>query len=555
MSKTDLHTRIKRIRGKSQTGVLHVRADGWLDSDLHFMDGELVACGGSEDNLVLGGLLVSAGHIRADDLDVHRDTLQDGEDLADSLVSGGQLEGSAVMDARGALFRDNLAWAAAAPDPTLAWETHEAVFPDNMQFGVDLDEVLADLTGWLVTASPVVQALVEGQFFARAGDRPADLDPTLWEQLGEPRGIHGLLGVLGPPRRAATEAVARWLEAGVIAETQKEGITQSDYDLAARGGFIKSYEVLDKVDLSGVEVLGTKTTPPSDVSMPAIEAIADFDDDELIAAHEHDEDELIAAHEHDEDELIAAHEHDEDELIAAHEHDEDEDVVEFVADDDDEETEVAARASETRPDIAPVADLDGDDADDLELLSDDFAMFDDDADDGDEPPVREFQVDEDGASAEDMAAILDDDLEDAGALATIDQGEAEGPFEREQLNSFHERIAVFNNIFRIIFRTFAEHIGETKSLQRFNALLSSGQRQYPELFENIAVESDGTVRTGPLINNLASCPPGDYGSLLHQGLYELIFSHLYDAKDMLPGDAETEMMEKIVVFERQLHQL
>ena len=57
-----------------------------------------------------------------------------------------------------------------------------------------------------------------------------------------------------------------------------------------------------------------------------------------------------------------------------------------------------------------------------------------------------------------------------------------------------------------------------------------------------------------MINNLAACPPGDYGSLLHQGLYELIFSHLYDAKDLLPGDAETGMMEKIVVHERQLQE-
>lgn len=525
MSKTDLHTRIKKIRGKTQTGVLRVRAEGWLDSDLHFMGGDLVACGGSEDNLVLGGLLVAAGHIRVEDLEVHRDSLADGDDLADSLVSSGHVDGSAVMEVRSALFRDNLAWAAAAPSPSLAWESLDAVFPDNMQFGLDLDELLADLKGWLKTAKPVVDALLEGQFFARAGERPDDLDPDLWEQLAEPRGIHALLGVLGPPRRAAAESVARWLDAGVLAETQKEGITQSDYELAARGGFIKSYEVLDKVDLSGVEVLGAEAGHSGEVSLPAIEAIADFDEHEPIPAGE-DEDSFLVAAGDGHDEL--------DEL----EHDE------VVAGDSD--------PTDTRPELAAVVVPAADDGDDLELLSDDFAMF----EDAEEPPVHEeIRVDAEDGSGDEVPALADDDVEDAGASATVDLGDVEGPFEREQLNSFHERISVFNHIFRIIFRTFAEHIGEPKSLQRFNALLSSGQRQYPELFENITVEGDGTVRAGPLINNLASCPPGDYGSLLHQGLYELIFSHLYDAKDMLPGDAETEMMEKIVVFERQLHQL
>jgi hypothetical protein len=69
------------------------------------------------------------------------------------------------------------------------------------------------------------------------------------------------------------------------------------------------------------------------------------------------------------------------------------------------------------------------------------------------------------------------------------------------------------------------------------------------------LDEDGSIEPVTLINNLAACPPGDYGSLLHQGLYELIFSHLYDAKDLLPGDAETKMMEKIVVFERQIHEV
>jgi hypothetical protein len=90
-------------------------------------------------------------------------------------------------------------------------------------------------------------------------------------------------------------------------------------------------------------------------------------------------------------------------------------------------------------------------------------------------------------------------------------------------------------------------------LQRFNALLSSGQRQYPELFRDLSVKGDGTVPASPLINNLAECPPGNHGELLHHGLYELLFSHLYDAKDLLSGEAESEMMEKIVVFESQLH--
>jgi hypothetical protein len=130
---------------------------------------------------------------------------------------------------------------------------------------------------------------------------------------------------------------------------------------------------------------------------------------------------------------------------------------------------------------------------------------------------------------------------------------ARARFDDDKVAAFVKRVGIFNCIFRIIFATFSEHIGDPKARQRFNALLGSSQRQYPELFRRLQVDADGSIDPSALINNLAARPPGDFGSLLHQGLYELIFSHLYDAKDLLPGDAETKMMEKIVVYERQLH--
>lgn len=565
MSKSDLPSRVRSIHKKEQTGFLRVRAPGWPDLDLAFMAGELIACGGPSDGEALGSLLVAAGAVSQDDLEEVRRGLTDGQDLADALVSGG-VDGGAVMMARGLLFTDNVAWASIAPSSTLRFQSEDAVFPDNMQFGLVLKDVLDELKAWRSLVEPALAPLHEGREFALAGSPPED---GSWSDIPQTFALSWLLAQLGPPRRDALARIAGFLSDGVLLpaeqlaapesdafgavsdedieaapeaddeggidpevepdEAPRDHITQEDYEKAARGGFVKSYDVLDKVDLSGVEVIGAEGGGDPAESIPAIEAIGvEYDEDEGAIELGGESMEAIAA----------------------------------IAEDDLPED----FGTDTRPEVAPVGtqhETAGEG--DLELLSDDFALF-DGPEEGDAPPVQDVEIDFEAEEAvfsdpadededDGAAAVVLDEDEDAGATGTFNLDDEVGVFDREQLNDFHHRIDVFNNIFRIIFKSFAEHIGHDKSQQRFNALLGSSQRQYPELFQNLSVDTDGTILPAPLINNLANCPPGDYGSLLHQGLYELIFSHLYDAKDMLPGNSETEMMEQIVVFERQLHQM
>ena len=516
-------TSLLTAHGESeQTGVVHVDAVAGPDAEIFLMGGQIIACNTAEDRQLLADLLIAAGALDADGMAAAVDGMAPDQDLADALVSSGAVEGGQVMEARSGLFRDNIAWALAWDEATARFEPRDAVFPPNMQFGLDRAAVLAEVRSWRERVSTLLELVGTERRWAAGPKRPPGCDKATWERLEEPRTIDQLLALLPPPRRDAAEKLSLWIQLGALVDPATEDSADLDegdteiaaeepdhpegdhYAKAAAGGFIKSYEVLDKVDLSGVDVVGQsgRTAPPS---LEAIEAIGFDDGDEFDAEPEPEE-----APEPDLDEALES-----------------------------------LPTSNTRPVARALSFLEGGDFD-----TGDFEVFDDGSEDAD------LVVDD--LSSESMVAISigeDFEADDAGASASIDLDELDTPFTREQLNEFHERISVFNNIFRIVFGTFSEHISPAKAIQRFNALLGSGQRQYPELFKDLEVEPDGTIAPSALINNLAACPPGDYGSLLHQGLYELIFSHLYDAKDMLPGDAEMLMMEKIVVFERQLHQM
>ena len=273
-----------------------------------------------------------------------------------------------------------------------------------------------------------------------------------------------------------------------------DGLSEIDYEKAAQGGFIKSYDVLDKVDLSGVAVLGTGqnlTDTRPDASAVPLHSLGE---------------------------------------------------IEAIGDDDLEDETALPDLEISR---GPADESDGPRLTSFETGDFDSA-FDQGSVDGDDPDVG-------GNAGLGLASVSGEADGEDPLLASVDTNARER-FDVDELRGFADRITIFSSIFRIIFATFAEHIGAPKARQRFNALLGSSQRQYPELFRRLEVEQDGAIQPSTLINNLAACPPGDYGSLLHQGLYELIFSHLYDAKDLLPGDAETNMMEQIVVFERLLHE-
>lgn len=526
-------TEVSRLGRSGSTGVLAVSSDGWTHSRIFFMGGDVIACNAQHDNARLELQLLSRGLVGFRALDLARAEVRKGGDLGDVLVREGHIEGSQLMAARTDLFRDGFLWTAAAPSPQLIWDPRDAVFPDNMQFGVDLESLIEDADEWIAENGMTLAQLAAGQEFVAEGDRPLNVNEAAWTALSAPLGGLALVdalsvesreravgvltslfgsGALRPMREDDTEdedheeqeerasvedsirLAASIREAGV---DEPELDDLDDYERARRGDFIKSYDVLDKVDLSGVAVLGAGA-PDSLEEIPAVE-MGDDSEEEDASLSDVELDGML-------------------------------DVVD------------QALASSTLPQVPTLSE---EPPEQLEPQEDDFDVF-----DGDLEPLPEEAV------AVEVGEPPRRDEDESGAVTSehfqLPEG-VDGPFPREQLREYYGKIAVFNSIFRIIFGTFAEHIGPDNARQRFNALLSSNQRQYPELFQSIQASDDGSVEPAPLLDNLTRCTDRDHGSLLHQGLYELIFSHLYDAKDMLPGDVESEMMERILIYERRLH--
>ncbi len=547
---------------KEGTGVLAVSQDGWTHSRVFLMDGDVIACNAEDDNSRLELMLLAGGHVEYRVLDEVRESVRKGGDLGDLLVRGGHIDGDTLMGARTRLFRDAFFWAAAAEDPQLIWDPRDAIFPDNMQFGIDLPALVAEANSWLESNRHTLSLLASGDYFVAHGRKPREINEAAWAAISVPHAGRALVEAIGASsRKEAVEALTAMFARGVMTiapdsegretrtmrtardETDTENIDRKeviatntaegmdvarrladsgpsldeapggelappsstleseldDYERAARGDFIKSYDVLDKVDLSGVAVLGTGQRD-SFGDMPAIE-LGDEDDDEPEDLSDPDLDVMLDALDRD-----------------------------FPA------------PNTTHAQLEPLRELDT--AELMQPQDDDFSIFGD-------LDLPEVQPD---VFVEEIDTYPLDEVEELPQPARYAlPAHISGPFPREELADYYGKISVFNHIFRIIFGTFSEHIGPDNARQRFNALLSSNQRQYPELFQRIEVSDDGAVEPAPILENLARCTDRDHGSLLHQGLYELIFSHLYDAKDMLPGDVESEMMERILVHERQLH--
>jgi hypothetical protein len=502
-----------------------VRTERWPGGAVFLMGGDVIAANTERDLERFRALLLSQGLADEAEIQEAQGKAGPGGDLGDELVRGGLVPGDKIMEARGQLFHDALGWLLLAPGAVPEFEPQDAVFPNNLQFGLSRDALLGDAETWLGQLEALVAALAEGSGrCVSKGSRPEGCPPDVWKALGRGMALGDLLRRLDPPVREAARRVSDWLDAGTLAGEDDEGAVEAaveapptaktgrgdDYERAARGEFIKSYEVKDKIDLSGVSAMHDHHAQGSESSIEAIEAV------DL----EHEE---------------------------------------------EAQAQAAAASPSTRPNakavraVPPVhADANGDGGDDFDIFG--GAEDSDGEVSGEAAPLEELDfVPEEGDDdstrqpfepLEDGAAVAEEDGAVSGSVETLAKA---GPFSREQLQEFHDKVSVFNNIFRIIYRTFAAHMGSERARQRFNVLVSSSQRQYPELFADVKVEGDGAVKPSLIINNLAHCPAGDYATLLHQGLYELIFSHLYDAKDLLPSESETEMMEQIVVFERQLH--
>ena len=556
------------------TGVLAVSQDGWTHSRVFLMDGDLIACNSEEDDVRLELMLVAGGHVEHPVLKTVRESLRMGGDLGDLLVREGHISGDTLMEARHRLFRDAFFWAAASEAPQMIWDPRSTIFPDNMQFGVDLPALLQEVGDWIDSNRHTLSLLASGGHFVAHGQRPPELTDAAWSAILTPHTGKGLVEALGASSRkkgvesltalfargtmtiardsegretrsstpeldeAETETVSRdgvvsvdmdermdvaRRLAGLHAEEESPTVEDTvqdtlgsedldDYERARRGDFIKSYDVLDKVDLSGVNVLGTNA-PDSFSDMPAIE-LGGEDDDE-----DDDDDEGHEGHEGEDDDS-----------------DSDLDVMLDALDRDFPDP------STTHHQLQPLRELDT--AELMEPQEGDFNLFDDESEFPENQPEEMISQPLSGYEGEGGSPS-----EETFSLPE----HVTGPFPREELVEYYGKISVFNSIFQIIYGTFSEHIGPDNARQRFNALLSSNQRQYPELFHQTIVSDDGSVEPALIIDNLANCTDRDHGNLLHQGLYELIFSHLFDAKDMLPGDVESEMMERILVHDRQLH--
>ena len=267
-----------------------------------------------------------------------------------------------------------------------------------------------------------------------------------------------------------------------------------DYDHVEAGGHVQVYDVLDKVDLSHVE------------AFPAT-------DDDLAADDGEDEELEIAG----------------------------------------AETTLEIEGS-AGPEVFSSVEEDSDVSADLALEGEDPAIS--AATTGDQPPLHltgteesiemVFEVDEDEGDA------LIPPLGEDPRPSLVEQLPAIG-FEATQLENFERRIVVFNRIFRVVFDTFATNIGGAQTRARFDSFLADDSLQYPDLFTNMSVNDDGTLDPAGLVRNLAARHPANSDSFLHQALYELIYVHLYDAKDILSPDAEREMMDQIAAYEEELH--
>ena len=221
---------------------------------------------------------------------------------------------------------------------------------------------------------------------------------------------------------------------------------------------------------------------------------------------------------------------------------------------DDEESLVVAGGEEDSLDAPVIGSEDGDSSEMLiEIDSEDYPGESDSSFEA--PPIHlsgteealELAI-EDEDSAPSVVEILTEPQEPADEEISVETG-----FTPAQVDSFRMRIGVFNQIFRVIFDTFRAALGEEAVLDRFGRFLKDESLQYPRLFRDLSVGKDGTLKAAALIQNLADAEPVDSDSYLHQGLYELIYVHLYDAKDVLTPEQEQSMMDQIAAHEEQLH--
>ena len=532
------------------TGVLRLRAEGWTDVDLYFMDGTLISAAALSDDWLLARLLHMGGALPYAALGPLVEAVES-MPLPDALFEQEQMHVEVVQAAQCECFHENVAMACATPWHSADFCPEEVVFPPNMQLGIDTSVLLDEMAAWFQQVDPLL-AIVHrpsDPTFRSTGQLPPSSEPhatiaarckepTRYSKLlacspwvpfrsqlalahlvtsevlvievepadgGEPLSMTGELRAIA--EATVTDEFGERLSASHIASisSSSDGETSIvgeelqgaesgggiDYEHVDAGGHAQVYDVLDRVDLSHVDAF------PGHEEL--IETAAD--DDELVIAAAEESIEIGGG----------------------------EVFGEVLSDDDEMMIEIDSADSESNFDSVSHADA---------------------------PPIHLSGTEE----AFELSIDDEDDLAPEPAQTPDIGGEIpeELPtglrFSPDEIRSFDRRIQVFNQIFRVIYETFRGVLGDEAVHQRFDRFLEDESLQYPNLFSGLTTNRDGTLGPAPLIRNLATEDPADADSFLHQGLYELIYVHLYDAKDVLSPEDEQTMMDQIAAHEELLHQ-
>jgi len=543
---------LRQLHDGGVTGVLRLRAEGWTDVDLYFMDGVLISAAALSDDWLLARLLHAGGalpHAVLRDLVAAVETMP----LPDALLAGQVVPVEVVQAAQGECFHENVAMACSTPWYSVDFCHEDAVFPPNMQLGVDTSVLLDEMAAWFARVEPLLTLARRpcDPLLERTDEPPPRGEPhatiaslckkpirysevlarSLWVPFRSQLAIAHLVtsevlavevepldGGESQPMtgelRAIVEQTVGDDSGDLLSASNIEPLTSSydgesadpsgehagadagggiDYDHVEAGGHAKVYEVLDKVDLSHVDA---------------------FPGHEELIATAGDDDELVIAAAEESIELGSG-----------------EVFGEAPDSDDDEDMKIEIESADSDAGFDSVSHFD---APPIHLSGTEEAF--------------ELSIDDEDDS-EPQAPQVDDIQGGVPAELPTDLG-----FSPEEIRAFDRRIQVFNQIFRVIYETFRIVLGDDAVHQRFSRFLEDESLQYPNLFRGLGVSNDGTLGSAPLIRNLATEDPMDADSFLHQGLYELIYVHLYDAKDVLSPEDEQSMMDQIAAHEELLHQ-
>ena len=536
---------LRQLNEANATGILHLRAGTCTDADVYFMDGVVISVCTLADDWLLSRLMTASGALGREELEqLHADL--DNMPLPDALLQRDMLAVETMQRIQGECFHENFVRACVSPWESADFLAEDVVFPANMQLGVDTPALLEQAQSWYqrVQALLAIAARPCDPVFHRTREPlPADDGQSAVASLCRDPITLSEVVARSPFVPFRTELIlVRMVAAATLSISVDPGKDREPISVTGDlETVLETLEVGESLSSAAIEPMTASVEALSPVAFEDVDAGGRSGDGEIDYDH-------VAAGGHAKiydvlDKVDLSHV---DAIPTAGE--------EFMAPADDEESLVVAGGEEDSLDAPVIGSEDGDSSEMLiEIDSEDYPGESDSSFEA--PPIHlsgteealELAI-EDEDSAPSVVEILTEPQEPADEEISVETG-----FTPAQVDSFRMRIGVFNQIFRVIFDTFRAALGEEAVLDRFGRFLKDESLQYPRLFRDLSVGKDGTLKAAALIQNLADAEPVDSDSYLHQGLYELIYVHLYDAKDVLTPEQEQSMMDQIAAHEEQLH--